>query len=241
MVADEFRTHPLPPQFPGRIRLLLELPRPLEIEGHPVRELWQAFRACFPDFEVVELAEVSEKSISLLGSRHDDIVYEIDSERMLRPELTSQIVDRWLATGGAPKWLTVGRVFRKHGGDTARRLTVFHQAEVLWAEEGLDEARFHETMLRVAAELLPGIECRAASICSYAPVKSGRYFESPWRGEWLAMAAGGMFTRDWVQKCGLDPDRYGVMGFAFGLERTAQIRWNLDDVRKLRQPPYVPE
>ena len=206
-----------------------------------MRELWQAFRACFPDFEVVDLEEVSEKSVSLLQPRHEDVVYEIDSERMLRPELTSQIIDRWLGVGGAPKWLTVGRVFRKHGGDTERRLSVFHQAEVLWAEEGLDEARFHETMLRVAAGLLPGIDCRPGAEFSYTPVQAARCYECRLRGDWVEVAGGGMFTRDWVQKCGLDPDRYGVMGFAFGLERTAQVRWDLDDARKLWQPPYVPE
>lgn len=34
---------------------------------------------------------MSEKSISLLQPVHRDIVYELDAERMLRPELTAQI------------------------------------------------------------------------------------------------------------------------------------------------------
>jgi RNA polymerase sigma factor (sigma-70 family) len=55
MVADEMKSHPLPEQFPKRIRLLLELPRPLEIEGHPVKEIWDSFRSCFPRFEVLKL------------------------------------------------------------------------------------------------------------------------------------------------------------------------------------------
>jgi len=54
------------------------------------------------------------------------------------------------------------------------------------------------------------------------------------------MAGGGVFKDEWVRKGGLDPDRCGAIGFAFGLERTAQIRHDLDDVRALWQPPYVP-
>ena len=49
-----------------------------------------------------------------------------------------------------------------------------------------------------------------------------------------------MVADEWITKAGLDPRRYGAISFAFGLERCAQVRDGLDDVRKLWQAPYVP-
>ena len=63
----------------------------------------------------------------------------------------------------------------------------------------------------------------------------------PWRGKSLNFAAGGMVDSVTLEQAGLDPRRYGAISFAFGLERCAQIRYDLDDVRKLWQPPYVPK
>lgn len=242
MVADEIKSHPLADEFPERIRMLLALPRPLEIGGHPVQELWGIFRSCFPDAEIIELDEVCDRSISLLKpAQMEKFVYGIDERRMLRPEVTSQLLDLWLQKGGGErKWITVGRVFRAGHVESQATLEVFHQAELLWCAEDLHERDFEEVILNVASKLLPGIECRAGSPCSYGPVPSGKHYESPWGGRWRNVAAGGMIWDDWLTKAGLDPGSHGAIGFAFGLERCALIRGDVDDVRKLWQPPYVP-
>ena len=36
------------------------------------------------------------------------------------------------------------------------------------------------------------------------------------------------------------PKQVGDWAFDFGLERLAMLRFDIDDVRKLWQPPYVP-
>ena len=242
MVADELKSYPLSPEFPERIRLLLELPHPLDIEGHPVHQMGQEFRSCFPDFEGVLLDEVYDRSLSLLRPDHfANYVYEVDGQNILRPELTSQMMDFWLRNGGGPgKWMTVGRVFRKGHQASETLLEVHHQAEVLWCEEGLDKSRFAETIRKVASKLLPGIPCRESTPMQHSIVSYGMHYEALWRDRWLHIAAGGMVADEWIAKAGLDPERYGAISFAFGLERCAQIRYDLDDARKLWQPPYVP-
>lgn len=243
MVNDELKTHGLPKEFPERIRALLALPRPLTIEGHPVRELWLAFRSCFPDFEEVELDEVCEREASMVEHHVYSHVYSIDERRILRPELTSQMVNRWIGNGGGPcRLMTVGRVFRADADtESETRLQVFHQAEVLWAEEGLGMERWDETMRRVAAAILPGVEFRVGAPLSYPLVREGRHYESPWRDRWTSVAAGGIAKDEWLVRAGLDPSRFGAVGFAFGLERCAQVKGIVDDVRLLWRPPFVPQ
>jgi len=241
MVNDEMKNHALSGEFPERIRLLLELPRPLDIEGHPVREMWSAFSSCFPDFQEVDLDEVLEREAWMDDEILRERVYAVDEQTILRPELTSQMVNYWISSGGGPcRLMTVGRVFRADA-ESKTRLEVFHQAEVLWAEECLDMQRFDETMRRVAASLLPGIELRRGAPSSYYFVSKAIEYEALWRGKWTSVAGGGIAKEEWLLKAGLDHLRFGVIGFAFGLERCAQVKHDLDDIRLLWRPPYVPE
>lgn len=238
MVNDELKTHALPKEFPERVRLLLELPRPLTIENHPVRDLWLAFRSCFPDFEEVELEEICETMLEPDAQREN--AHAVDEHMILRPELTAQMLNYWIQRGGGPcKLITAGRVFRTDA-ESETRLTVFHQAEVLWVEEGLDMGSLDETMRRVAGKILPGVEFRSGSEQSYALVNEERCYDALWRGRWTSVAGGGLAREEWLVKAKLDPSQFGATGFAFGLERCAQINLDLDDIRKLWRPPYVP-
>jgi RNA polymerase sigma factor (sigma-70 family) len=242
MVAEEMRSHSLPEKFPERIRLLLELPRPLEIEGHPVKKMWDLFRSCFPGFEILETEEVISIETPLSQEDHDvKLAYPVDEERMLRTAVTSQLVRRWVQQGGGfCKLITAGRVFRQ-GEESRTDLVVHHQAEILWSGQGLDERRCLETAYNVASMLLPGIECRQGGSFSYAPVPAALGYEVPWRNRWLGVAAGGMVEKEWLRRMGLDPERDGAISLCFGLDRCAQARYDLDDIRNLWHPPYVPK
>ena len=52
---------------------------------------------------------------------------------------------------------------------------------------------------------------------------------------------GGAVSEELLIKAHLDPKRFGVVSFAIGLERAAQIRYGIADARTLWQPPYVPK
>ena len=242
MVNDELKNHALPKEFPDRIRQLLELPRPLTIEGHPVRDMWLKFRSCFPDIEEVELDEITDRSIYLLD--YDAVreqIYEVDDQRFLRPEVTSQIADYWLrAGGGSCKLISAGRVFRSEQTESETKLKVFHQVEVLIAEDGLNVEQYDKTMHQIAAKLFPGKAFRAGSIFDYGFVRDPAEYEVLWRDKWTSVAGGGMVQDEWLLKAGLDPTRFGAMSFAFGLERCVQVGQDMDDIRVLWRPPYVP-
>ena len=242
MVADELKSHALPEEFPQRIRDLLSLSRPLEIEGHPVRDMWSAFRECFADCELVDLPEICPRDISSLRpDQIDQYVYWVDEQRMLRPELTSQLFDHWYTRGGGPcRFVTVGRVFRAGHVESRTSLEVHHQAKVLWVAEGIGHGEFSDMMDKAIGSLLPGIECRFGETFSTRPVPNCRWLEGRWRDQWLHIAAGGVVTDEWIARGNLDPSQFGGVNLSFGLERTAQVRLDLDDVRKLWQPPYVP-
>jgi RNA polymerase sigma factor (sigma-70 family) len=240
MVADEMKSHPLPEQFPERIRLLLEMPRLLEIPGHPVRESWDIFRAHFHDAEVVQLDEMHPRATFMQDDakwRHS--IFNVDQQRMLRIDLTTQLVDLWLRRGKpACRWLACGRVFRSDKPDT-RHLEVFHQAEMLWCGNDVDEQRGEKELREAGARLLPGQTIRRGSPLSYTPVKDAHYWEAQWRGEWFGVAGGGPFDAAWLRSVGVAEGAMIGYGFAFGLERCAQIRCGIDDIRRLWQPPYV--
>ena len=75
----------------------------------------------------------------------------------------------------------------------------------------------------------------------YVPVKEAHDWEVNWRGRDIGVAGGGAFDAAWLRSVGVAEGAMNGYGFAFGLERCAQIRCGLDDIRKLWQPPYVPK
>ena len=243
MVADELKSHALPAEFPEQIGGLLALPRPLLVPDHPVRRTWEAFRSYFPEFELVELDEICERSLTTVPpDRQAGYIHAVDDRRILRHNLTSELVDLWLRRGGGPCHLiTAGRVFRKGTPDDPRKSAgVHHQAEILWVAEGLDDARCVATARRTAAAVLGNVEVDVSSLHADGSSLRARGFASRWRGESLKFGAGGMHPDDAVRRAGLDPGACGAISLAFGLERCAQIRHDLSDIRELWQPPYVP-
>ena len=222
----------------------MALPRPLEVEAHPIRHVWEAFRSCFPDFELVELEEICRRSLSPVPpERMSRYVHEVDRQRILRHDLTSGLVDRWMSRGGGPcRLIAAGRAFRKGTApqDPRTHHQVHHQAEILWAGEGLDDDVCVQTIKVAAAKVLGDVEVRLSCVHQDSVLVEARDCEARWRGSWLEFGAGGLHSSAAAEKAGLDPGRCGVISLAFGLERCALIRHDLDDIRKLWQPPYLP-
>lgn len=242
MVADEMKSRPLAETFPGQIRLLLDLPQPLKIQGHPVRDLWKEFRECFHDFEVVELDEMHPRaSFMQPGDRWRRSIFDVNPQQMLRIDLTTQLVERWLHLGKpACRWVACGRVFRNDKPD-AIHLEAFHQAELFWCGPEVTAQLGEEALQRAGAVLLPEYPLTQSEPYSYVPVSDAHDWRVNWRGRCFGVAGGGIFDELWLKSVGVSPNQMRGFGFAFGLERVAQVRHNLDDIRKLWQPPYVPE
>jgi phenylalanyl-tRNA synthetase alpha subunit len=244
MVADELKAHGLDARFPRRIRTLLALPRPLEIPDHPVRQVWEALRAALADFQRVELDELCPRTISpICRDAVPGIVLQVDAERILRHDLTCGLIDDWLAAGGGPcRRIAVGRVFREGAApDSPTHLGTFHNAELLWVAEGLDDAEAVRAMRRTSAAVLGDVEIRIGPLHAQGGgTLQARECAARWRGKWLEYGVCGVHVPDCVRRGGLDPQRFAAICLAFGLERCVQIRMNLPDIHALWQPPYVP-
>ncbi len=242
MFGDELKSHVLQDEFPERIRKLLSLPKPLEIEGHPIRELWDIFQGCFADFEVVELGEIIPRSISPIIETMEKHTFSVDQERILRPEVTSQLIEKWMRTSRKPcKWITAGRMFRVTPDESETRLRVHHQAELFLVDEGLGVDDLLECVRKAATGVLSHAmyEVRDCDM-QFGFMTQSKDFHATWRGRMLEFGAGGAGEPELLRRAGLDPERYSSVHFAFGLERCALIRYDLDDARKLWLPPYVP-
>ena len=240
MVSEEMKGRPLSDGFPARVRAVLERPRLLEVEGHPVRAVWEAVRQAFDDFDVIDLDEVCSADVrGVPGYEH---TFDIDENHVLRVDLTGPILDKWLREGGARKWLAVGRVFRDEENEEGTRLAVFHQLEVFLSGQGVGEADLCEQFLRAARAIFgESIECRLkpAEWVDDATVSHGTELETKWRDEWLEVGGGGVFTENVLKQGGEKTAGLSAVGFAFGLERCAQILHDLDTVGQLWKPPFV--
>lgn len=242
MFSDELKNHTMSDNFPDHIKSLLNRSRPLQIEGHPIRELWQVFCRCFPDFDVVELDEIMPRLATTISdeaiAKH---VYSVDEQRILRPEVTSQLVDRWLRTGRRPcKWITAGRTFRVMDAETPTALEAFHQAEVFWVGQGLGEQQLVEAVRACASLLVPGLDpVIRESTMQFPFMCLSKEFDMSWQDSVLEVGAGGVGDEELLRRGGLDPKLFSSIHFAFGLERLAMVKHSLDDMRKLWQPPYV--
>ena len=62
---------------------------------------------------------------------------------------------------------------------------VFHQAEILWVEEGLNEKVSVEQAKRVAEIVLPEAKIRLGSVKHIGGDMQGRECEAEWKGGWL--------------------------------------------------------
>ena len=51
----------------------------------------------------------------------------------------------------------------------------------------------------------------------------------------------GVMTDDTLRQAGHDPAKVSGFAFGLGLERLAMLKYGINDIRKLWQPPYVPE
>ena len=59
--------------------------------------------------------------------------------------------------------------------------------------------------------------------------------------EWTGVMGCGVMTDNTLRQAGHDPAKVNGFAFTFGLERLAMLKYGIDDLHKLWQPPYVPE
>jgi len=140
--------------------------------------------------------------------------------------------------------VSIGRCYRRDTID-ATHYPIFHQFEGLAVDQNLTLADLKGTLLHVMRALYgeerrvrfrthyfpftepsiePDVSC---GICGGAGCRTCRY------SGWLEMGGAGMVDPTVLQNGGVDPEAWSGFAFGCGLERVAQLRHNLPDIRLL--------
>ena len=119
---------------------LLSRPHPLEIPGHPVRQVWEAIQKALPEYEVITGEEIIDRDTQMTVSGAIGYVCP-EPNKVLRTSTTAATFAAIAGRKAPVRLLTAGRVFRGMGRDAVEDRThvkVFHQADALCIDKGAD-------------------------------------------------------------------------------------------------------
>ncbi|MGJ5817355.1 sigma-70 family RNA polymerase sigma factor [Paludibaculum fermentans] len=232
------------PEDPGadlsaEIVELLARPKLTDLPDNPVGRILESIRGFYSNFAEVELPEILDLT-EIAKAMGCDLpyltlpdLYRIDDHRALRSDLTLPLLMRVHFEGQPLRVWAAGKAYRNDQPD-ATHLEAFHQAEILWLEEheSSDQWSVAGRVLQSIEALLPGKAVKIVplnySLCSYA-----REIEVEHDGKWTEVAAWGVYTDRIVRYLGGDPARHTAVGVAYGLERLAMLRFEIDDIRTI--------
>ena len=220
---------------------LLERPRLLEIPDHPVRQVWDDMRAALANYEVVTGEEIEDRQTADAAEDHAwrDFSYRTDAGQSLRYQMTTVTMSAIEGRTPPVRVLAPGRVFRPEQEDD-KHLKVFHQVDGVCIEAASDLAVFKATCERALTAAVPGAVVTWREY-DYGFVVPGYEAHVSKSGRELEALGGGMLKPDTLQRKGFDPNVVSGYAWGLGLEVLAMLRFDLDDVRKLWQAPYVSE
>ncbi len=221
---------------------------------HPITQVRRAVEDAFlglgyevRDDREVETVEYNFDKLAFLpthSARSPRDTFFFDDTHVLRTE-TSPSQIHILEEKPPPMYMvSIGRVYRRDA-ITATRYPIFHQFEGLAVDKGITLADLKGTLLHVMRALYgpdrrvrfrthyfpftepsiePDVSC---GICGGEGCRTCK-----WSG-WIEMGGAGMVDPQVLENVGLDPAEWGGFAFGCGLERTAQLRHFIPDIRAL--------
>ena len=197
-----------------------------------------------PEVETVEYNFDKLAFAPTHSSRSPRDTFYFDETHLLRTE-TSQSQIHILEEKEPPIYMvSIGRVYRRDA-ITATRYPIFHQFEGLAVDEGITLADLKGTLLHVMRALYgperrvrfrthffpftepsiePDVSC---GICGGAGCRTCKY------SGWLEMGGAGVVDPQVFENVGVDTERWSGFAFGCGLERAAQLRHDIPDIRLL--------
>ena len=222
------------------IEKLLSRPKPLEIEGHPVQMVWQRIREVLPDFEVVTGREIEDRRIFNVVKENMDRAYQLDEMRALRTQMTISTLRALEGRQPPVRMIAPGRVFRPDAEDETH-LNVFHQVDGLCIEPDAGVEKLKAILHRLLGTILGDIELRWEANDCGGFVEEGYEVYVRLAGRWSDIAGCGKLRPETLREAGFASPHTPAIAFGMGLERLAMLKYNITDMRKLWQPPYIPD
>jgi phenylalanyl-tRNA synthetase alpha chain len=180
--------------------------------------------------------------------------YFLDAETVLRTETSASQIHAMEERKPPIYMVSIGRVYRRDA-ITPTRFPIFHQFEGLAVDRHITMADLKGTLLHVMRALF-GEDRRVRFRTHYFPftepsmepdvscgVCGGEGCPTcKWSG-WIEIGGSGMVDPQVLANVGLDPNEWGGFAFGLGLERAAQLRYDIpiirpfweNDLRFLRQ------
>ncbi|HEX3426302.1 MAG TPA: phenylalanine--tRNA ligase subunit alpha [Acidimicrobiales bacterium] len=137
-----------------------------------------------------------------------------------------------------------GRCYRRDTPD-ARHLPVFHQIEGLVVDRGITFGDLAGTIEAFTSAFFgPGMHARlrpsyfpftepSAEFEVTCPICGGRGCRTCSGSGWIELGGCGMVDPEVFAAVGVDPEEYSGFAFGFGIDRLAQVRHGIDDMRIL--------
>lgn len=172
---------------------------------------------------------------------HRDTFF-IDPERLLRTETSPSQIHQMEAKKPPIYMVSIGRVYRRDDID-ATHFPIFHQFEGLAVDRGITLADLKGTLRHVMRALFgddrevrfrkhyfpftePSIEPDVS--CPNCDFKGCRMCKFT---GWIELGGAGMVDPQVFENVGIDPEEWSGFAFGCGLERAAQLRHDITEIR----------
>jgi phenylalanyl-tRNA synthetase alpha chain len=166
----------------------------------------------------------------------------IDSDRLLRTETSPSQIHVMEAKKPPIYMVSIGRVYRRDE-ITPTRFPIFHQFEGLAVDRGITLADLKGTLLHVMRVLFgddrevrfrthyfpftepsiePDVSCPS---CNFQGCRMCKFTG------WIELGGAGMVDPQVLENVGIDPEEWSGFAFGCGLERAAQLRYDITEIR----------
>jgi len=175
-------------------------------------------------------------------SRSPRDTFFFDAERLLRTETSPSQIHVMEATEPPIYMVSIGRVYRRDE-ITATRFPIFHQFEGLAVDRNITLADLEGTLVHVMRALFgedrqvrfrthffpftePSIEPDVSCpICDMAGCRTCKFTG------WIELGGAGMVDPQVFLNVGIDPEEWTGFAFGCGIERAAQLRHGISEIR----------
>ncbi|NKB69704.1 MAG: sigma-70 family RNA polymerase sigma factor [Candidatus Latescibacteria bacterium] len=242
MVSDTLQDHMPDERFSRRvIGELLDRPRPLQIEGHPVRAIWDQIQAALPAYEIVEGKEITDAQGDATVPQEADgyQAYHLNQQQILRTQMTNTTFQAIKGRTAPVRLLAAGRCFRPDSEDQYHA-KVFHQVDGLYIGGDADLDALKETCGSILQAVFGPLEVRWRQR-DFGFVEAGTEFDVEIGGEWLEVGGGGLLKEQMLAQAGYEIGQVKGFAFGLGLERLAMLKFGIEDIRRLWRAPYIPD